>query len=545
VRALDRALRQPGVLPGWDGITAFLVVQKEPPALIDWWRNVADEMRPVADAFVGKLAKPAALIDALRSGLTQLAGDAVWQGPAGRTLADVMTRWAAFAPDGPLLVDPEHFPAMVYDLLGATPVRKPFGDHPRLFIWGLLEARLQRADVMILGGLNEGSWPQAPSADPWLAPGIRRALGLAGPDRRLGLSAHDFAGALASSEVRLTRANRSGSDPAVASRFWLRLMAMTGGVGAGGLPDYPGLARALDDAPRVDPAERPVVHVPRAQRPTAISVTAVDLLQKDPYSYYARHILRLDRLDPIDGRASPAWRGTRVHKLLEEWVRDDDCDPAALEVQLVALAADPALDPVSRALWLPRIIPALRWAAERIIAGRAEGRVPIGFEAGGTLSLAGVELTGKADRIDQMPDGSLAIVDYKTGAAPSAAAVLRGEDRQLGLLGAMAAAGRLDKVAAGEPSEFEYWQLKPNRSKGEAAEVKRAYDARSKDPDKGAGNVVVHAVNGFTDLAARYLTGDAPFAPETTRAAFKNRDAHQLMRRDEWFGREPEEGGDG
>ncbi|MEY4271100.1 MAG: hypothetical protein RLZZ58_2316, partial [Pseudomonadota bacterium] len=194
VRALDRALRQPGIAPGWDAIGAFLAEQEGQADLAQWWQTLAVEMRPTAAAFGGALARPVDLVAALRAGLITLAGDGAWQGPAGRALADVMTRWAEFAADGPIAVDPGHFPAMLHDVLTATPVRKPFGEHPRLFIWGLLEARLQRADMMVLGGLNEGSWPQAPSADPWLAPGIRRALGLAGPDRRLGLSAHDFAG---------------------------------------------------------------------------------------------------------------------------------------------------------------------------------------------------------------------------------------------------------------------------------------------------------------------------------------------------------------
>ena len=115
-------------------------------------------------------------------------------------------------------------------LLQEVRVRSPYGGHPRVFIWGLLEARLQQADLMILGGLNEGVWPALPAPDPWLAPKIRANLGLPGLEFRVGLSAHDFASALGAPQVLITRARRDSRSPTVASRLWLRLQAMTGGL---------------------------------------------------------------------------------------------------------------------------------------------------------------------------------------------------------------------------------------------------------------------------------------------------------------------------
>jgi ATP-dependent helicase/nuclease subunit B len=88
-------------------------------------------------------------------------------------------------------------------LMDSIPVRRPYGGDSRISIWGLLEARLQKADLMILGGMNEGVWPSAPSPDPWLAPQIRRALGLPGLDFRTGLAANDFMSALGAPRVLL------------------------------------------------------------------------------------------------------------------------------------------------------------------------------------------------------------------------------------------------------------------------------------------------------------------------------------------------------
>src|SRR5690606_40649772 len=102
-------------------------------------------------------------------------------------------------------------------------LRPRFGRHPRLFIWGPLEARLQHADRIILGGLNEGTWPGDASIDPWLNRPMRAELAIEPPERRIGLAAHDFASGASAGGVVLTRALKVGGAPTVASRWLLRL----------------------------------------------------------------------------------------------------------------------------------------------------------------------------------------------------------------------------------------------------------------------------------------------------------------------------------
>ena len=65
-------------------------------------------------------------------------------------------------------------------------------EHPRVFIWGLLEARLQSVEVAVLGGLAEGVWPPATDPGPWLAAPLRAAIGLPSPEVAVGQMAHDF-----------------------------------------------------------------------------------------------------------------------------------------------------------------------------------------------------------------------------------------------------------------------------------------------------------------------------------------------------------------
>jgi ATP-dependent helicase/nuclease subunit B len=552
VRRLDLVLRGPGLVPGWEGVTARIAERAVDPkarahgeaALIaDWWADVAAGLGAALAPFaVGASAPPPVLLGALQAGLGWLTGEGAWTGHAGRALSELFDRWALAKGDGPALVAPADFPAMLTDLLSGESVRPPYGGHPRLFIWGLLEARLQRADVMILGGLDEGRWPQQQSPDPWLAPGIRRMLGLAAPERQQGAAAHDFAGAFAAREVVVTRAMRSGSDPAVASRFWLRLAALAGDLPEARLggESVVALAGALDVPPGpVAPAPMPQPRPPADTRPDHISVTGVDLLAKDPYGFYAGRILRLSVLDPLRAGPDPRWLGTRVHAFLEDWQRAG-ATPEALDVELRRLLDDPALDALARAFWFPRIEPALRWAAERVWAGRAEGREPIATEVSGVHELGGIRLTGKADRIDRLTDGSLAIVDYKTGAAPSGSAAFDGLDNQLGLLGLLAEMGKVDGVAAGPINALEYWSLKADRAKGTGGSIAPTHGSRRKL--KTAEEAVSRAYDAFAELTAAYLLGDGVFAPGDNAKRFTDYD--QLMRRDEWFGRDRDWGRD-
>src|SRR5207247_10922809 len=118
------------------------------------------------------------------------------------------------------------WPALLGAMIATEMLRPRFGRHPRLSIWGPLEARLQRADLLVLGGLNEGTWPPSVETGPWLNRPMRTALGLPQPERRIGLSAQDFASALAAGRVLLTRAEREGGAPTVPSRWLARLDAL-------------------------------------------------------------------------------------------------------------------------------------------------------------------------------------------------------------------------------------------------------------------------------------------------------------------------------
>ncbi|MFD1035140.1 double-strand break repair protein AddB [Sphingomonas hankookensis] len=538
VRRLDRALRGPRPAPGLAGIDRHLREGEPRDAAIraaaqSFWDMACPLLAPLAEAFAAGPQPLAELLVLLRETASELAGDAAWSRPEGRAAAELIAALEEQAAIGPPVIDPRVLPALLRTLLDEVAVRPPQGAHPRLAILGLLEARLQTADLMILGGLNEGVWPALPSPDPWLAPRIRADLKLPGLERRIGLAAHDFAGALGARDVILTRAARDATAPTIASRLWLRLQALDDGLErAGHLRDW---ARAIDTPAAYAAADRPAPRPPVALRPRRISVTEVDRLKADPYAFYARRMLRLSPMDAVDADPTAAWRGTAVHGVLERWAREDGLDPAKLRRRLQALSDDPRTHPLLRALWVPRLREAIDWVAAFTHEKLAEGRIVAGVECDGKLEIAGVELTGKADRIDRAQDGSLAIIDYKTGKAPTAKAVAAGFSLQLGLLGLMAERGCF-KGVGGTATAFEYWSLTKDGDRFGKMSTPVSPDG-SKDRVPTA-EFVARAAAHFEAAVGRFLTGDEAFKAKLVPEYAPYAEYDQLMRRDEWYGRE-------
>lgn len=542
VRGLDLLLRGPRPTAGVVGID-LLVAQREGEDRQDrlraqvrgWWPQARALLEPIERDFA--IADTLALqVGALRLHAGALSGDALWAGHQGHAAAALLGDIEAAAEEGPRDADIRALPALLDHLLGAQAVRPPQGGHPRIAILGLIEARLMQADLMILAGLNEGIWPGLPAPDPWLAPRIRRELGLPGLETRIGLAAHDFASALGAPQVLVTRAHRGTSGPAVASRFWLRMRAMTGQQWREA-ERYAVFARLLDDPGNHAPVGRPAPCPPVGSRPTTIPVTDVDRLKADPYAFYAKRMLRLARLDPIDADPSAAWRGTAVHEILQRWGEAGARDPADLEERARAMFRRADAHPLLRVLWQPRLMEAIRWIAQEVAADSAAGRTIALVEQEGRAEIAGVTLTGKADRIDRMPDGSIAIVDYKTGKPPSAKQVRKGYALQLGLLGLIAEAeGGFPALGGGQiASTFEYWSL---AKKGDQFGYRDSpVDPAGKRDKVVSADFTAMVLDQFSAASANWLTGDAPFRAEVNPEVASYGDYDQLMRLEEWYGR--------
>ena len=526
VRALDLALRGPRLEPGLVPLHAVA----EGARISHWWAEIEAILAPLMGEGEALLVDQ---LDRLVSAGEALCGEGLWAQADGRALSAFVEDLRRHARDVGTALDPAELPSVLREAMDRVAVRSPWGGHPRVAIYGLLESRMTRAERVICAGLNEGTWPATPATDPLLAPAVLRALGVPGADFRIGLAAHDLAGMLGAPEVVLSRARRDAGGPAIASRFWLRVQALLGEMAdAHRETEIPALARLLVEPAKVEPHPRPMPLPSPEQRKVRISVTALDRLRSDPYQFYASSILRLRELDSLDAEPSPAWRGELAHKILERWHNG--------EGQLADLAADELrkmnAHPLMRALWRPRLMRALEWV-EHQIAIHPE-RVPAVVEKWGEMEVRGVKVFGKADRIDRLPDGKLAVVDYKTGAPPSGKQVAQGYALQLGTLGLMAERGAFENLW-GEAARFEYWSLGASKS----SEAGFGYVATPVlEGNKRSGialeEFLPKAEVYLNDALDRWILGTEPFTARLNPDAPGYSTYDQLMRLDEWMGRE-------
>lgn len=535
-RSLDMHLRGPASGIGLRAIAARLQTEAaDNQTLVDWWAAFSTILTAMEQLSGSNLAL---IMDAIKDVADHLTEGGIWKGGAGRELARLWEEIAACDLSDVPVTDVSAIPSIMSELLSGAVVRPPYGGHPRAAIYGLLEARMQQADLVICGGLNENTWPQIAQPDPWLAPAIRRHLGLATLDRNIGLSAHDLATALGAKQVLLTRARRDRSGPTVASRFMLRIKALLGTQLQNDIAT-PQLARLLDEpSAKLDFATRPEPAPNPEQRRVRLSITDFDQLKSDPYSFYAKRILRLKVLDPVDAEPSYAWRGTLVHDILQHWFQQDDCAPEKLIARAEALLTDGSLEPLLRTLWQPRIADGLRWIARETQRMRdEENRRLLIAEQKGETELLGIKITGRADRIDALADGGIVIIDYKTGIPPKQKQVNAGFALQLGLVGLMAERGVIEGVT-GKALRFEYWSLAKNKDRAFGC-VSVANSTKPNDNNHAAADFVAFSKAQAEEALSKWILGSEPFTAKLHPEYSNYADYNQLMRLQEWNGRQP------
>lgn len=530
-RALDLALRGPRPGPGLEPLRR-LAARK---GFAEWWQGVEEMLAPLlalaeADGLAG-------MLDTLADRALALCGPDLWGGTDGRALATFVDDLREAARDACTPVAPRDLPTVLRDAMDRVSVRPAWGGHPRVAIYGLLEARMSRADLMICAGLTEGTWPASPSPDPLLPPPVLRALGVPGADFRIGLSAHDLAGAMGAPEVVLSWADRDAGAPVVPSRFVLRVIGMLGDLAdAHRETEAVRLARAIDEAPRALPYPRPRPMPDAARRKVPIAVTGLDRLRGDPYQFYASAIMGLRSLDPLDAEPSAAWKGTAVHDILKAWHREGEPQGRLLDIagrELDAMSAHPLM----RHLWRPRLMAALAWIEQRIAAQGTEGRRVLASEEPGEMTLRGVRIHGRADRIDRLPDGTLAVIDYKTGRPPSGRMVKEGFALQLGLIGLIAEAGGFRGVE-GEAAGFEYWSLARDTKAKDAIRfgfVEEPIPEGARKTGIPREDFLAETRRYLDDAIDRWILGDEPFIARLNPDLGGYNDFDQLMRLDEWL----------
>lgn len=554
VRALEVAvLRGPRPAPGLAGLEAALDRAGGPDA--EAGREALARISPILAPLLALTAQAEValpqLLEAHLSASEALAARpdlpgplVLWRGEDGEALARHLADLAEAVADLPP-APPPRFPDLFEAMLEGPMVRlaRTQDPHPRVQILGTLEARLQAFDTVILAGLNEGTWPAAEDPGPWLSRPMRRALGLASPERRIGDAARDVADLIAGAgEVLLTRSRRVEGSPTVPSRWLVRLETFLRGQFEDEAErllappeDLVGIAHRLDDPGEIAPAARPAPRPPRAARPRRLAVTDIAALIAEPYAVYARHVLGLRPLDPIDADAEAADFGDIVHRGIAEVLRAAGAAwPEDAEARLVAAfdraLAVRAVRPALAALWRPRLARIAAWL-DRTERDRRAASPPraVFAEAKAEQTITGLPggpfvLVGRADRIE-VREGGLAILDYKTGTMPTDDSVARGSEPQLTLEAALARLGAFPGVPALPAVELAYWKLTGGWDAGELRRVCKDAEAEAAE---AAWQGLIRRLHAFDDEATPYLSRPHP------RLVWKRSDYAVLARIDEW-----------
>lgn len=531
-----------GVRPqgGWQG--AANALEKAEPECSAWLGDIAKTFAPLTNNWFEQRSLED-WMDAHLLAAESFAGtdeetgaQKLWRGEDGEAAVAWLDEWRSAGLDLDPLSGAE-YAALFTAFIRQVQVRPKYGQHPRISLLGPLEARLIHHDLIILGGLNEAVWPPAPAVDPWLSRPMKKAFGVPTPERRIGLSAHDFVQLTASSNVLLTRALRTGGSPTVPSRFWLQVDAV---IQAAGYEPKDVLApqelwrdwaALLDVANAQCPFAPPCPTPPVEARPNSLRVTEISTWMRNPYAIYAKHILKLKKLDDLDAEVSAADFGTVIHKALEDFVRatmtrwPENALDELLKSGQAAFA--PFADrPQIIAFWWPRFEQMAKWFVSHEEKQRAIGVKPVAVETDATLNVADGAFTirGRVDRIDRLADGSVSIVDYKTGAAPSEASVLAGYEPQLSLMAMMAAAGAFENLAAADIGALEYWAVGQRDDKDKIRSLTKDIHGQIKKAQSGLEQLV----KAFADPTTPYEA-----EPKPKQSPRYNDYAH-LSRMEEW-----------
>ena len=479
----------------------------------------------------------------------------LWSGEAGDTLAsllkEVIDTEGQLEADGPQWID------IMTALCVGQAVKPRALSHPRLFIFGTLEARLQSVDTLILGGLNEGSWPGQTANNPFISRTMKTEIGLEPPERRIGQLAHDFEMANGTRDLIYSRALRQGSTPTVASRWLQRLTALGGEDLESTLKargdQYRHWAAMIDDGDNQAPALRPAPKPPAELQPKSYSFSEVGRLRRDPYSIYARRVLRLDPVDPFNRDPGPAERGTLYHKIIDRFIREGhiagtpDATLAMDRIIAELFDAERLPDHID-SVWRPRFREVARaflsWEAERRPEVRKTAtEVPAGVE----IEPIGVRLTGVADRIDLKSDKAADIIDYKTGYNPSPAQARALLDPQLALEAYTLRQGAFRNIGALVPANLLYVRLRPG-DRFRVDQVNNEHSSRGgKTETKSAMDLAQESMDQFVKFVSLLQSGEKGFSSRLIPAQqFEyGGDYDHLARVSEWSTAESEQEGGG
>lgn len=464
----------------------------------------------------------------------------LWRGDAGKCAAKFVTKLLEAADTLGEINGSDYLP-LISELMGLESVRASYGTHPRLSILGPIEARLCHFDYVILGEVNEGIWPKPAQADMWMSRPMKKDFGLSLPEKNIGILGADLCGFLAAENVVITRAERVDGAPMRKSRWLLRLETVLKALGSTievlKSDVFYHLAHLIDTPSCYLPIKPPAPTPPVDARPRKLSASGVDLLVQDPYSVFAKYILRLYPLDNLDMVLDQRNYGTLIHGIIEEFNNTYPAEIPENSLEILCQIGrrhfqEMAIDKELEAFWLPKFEKTAQWIIEQEKAYRAEVKKvhnEISGEITYHLPAGDFTFTAKADRVDELKDGRLNIIDYKTGKIPTQKQIMSGHALQLSLEGLIATKGHFAQMQNPALNKLIYWQL---------GKTKFEYAPADDDILVKTEEFLLKLISTFDFETTPYHSRPIPkFIP-------KNKDYEHLARIKEWSVQEESDGED-
>jgi len=463
----------------------------------------------------------------------------LWRGDAGKTAVNLLTKLFNSASSLGKIAGRDYLP-LFCELMSLESVRSSYGTHPRLSILGPIEAHLCRFDYVILGEINEGIWPKPAQADMWMSRPMKKDFGFNLPEKNIGIMAADLCGFLASPNVILTRAERVDGVPMKKSRWLLRLETVLRALGhdVEEIKDdnISLLAQKLDIPTDYLSISAPEPCPPVSARPRKLSASAVDLLISDPYAVYAKYILRLYPLDNLDVPPDQRDYGTLIHSVIEEFnnIYSRSLPSNALDI-LINLGEQhfnkAHLQSELKAFWWPKFV---NTAIAFIAQDNRDNVLKINNEVTGEIEYqtarGNFKFTAKADRIDILKDGSISIIDYKTGKIPSKKQIMSGHALQLLLEGLIASKGCFENISSAPLNKLTYWHLGSEITPQNLLFI----DPKENDVLDKCEDYLLKLISAFDFDTTPYHSHPTP------KYVSKNRDYEHLARVKEWSVQESE-----
>lgn len=483
------------------------------------------------------------IAEALASQKGKTGADKLWAGENGEAAAEFfinLKEQAEFINDITL----NEYYEIISSLMKQVMIRPKFGMHPRLSIIGLMESRLFKADRMIISGLNENVWPPEIAHDPWMSRPMRKAYNLPEPEMAIGSAAHDFVSCLCSPEIIMTRSKNIGNSPSVPSRWLQRLDTIIKSIEKSpdvlNNYDYQHILETItSNNSKIIPCSRPEPKPDVKYRPKKLSVTEIEKWMIDPYSIYAKHILRLRPLDDIEKNTDAAEIGTITHKIFERFISENKKNiPEDSKLIIHKIANEVIGEKINEKgnwiFWQQRFDKISDWfiANEKI---RRKSYQPFMMEQSGTMTVScgsvDFTLSVKADRLDLSVGGEQSIIDYKTGTPPTKTEIKSGRKPQLPLTALIAQNGGFTETHDTKIASMEIWSMTGSNDGGTILHI----DA-TEEPSE-LKEIIDNAENSLIDLVNVFNNNDTPYYSIPNGSILKLNDYleyNHLARVSEW-----------